>query len=148
MGIAAAAGDEIAFAYSGHSAKAQGYGCSIISTDPYYVTHGFVMQKINAVTCSKKLLTRDACVIGDSLLDCQTGSIIATALNNTKSYNDPNLTNGAWTYYFLEGAINMGKICAEDAATYAENGMKAWAAQYHLRVIPTHNDKYTGKFDK
>ena len=110
MGIAAAAGDEIAFAYSGHGAKAQGYGSSIISTDLHYVTHGFVMQKINAVTCRKKLVTLDACVIGDFLLDCQTGSIIATTSNSTNSYDAPDLTNGVWTYYFLEGAINMGKI--------------------------------------
>ena len=143
----AVAGDEIAFAYSGHGAKAPGYGSSIISTDLYYVTHGYVMQKVNAANCTKKLVTLDACVIGDFHVDTQTGMVMATASANTNSYDAPTLQNGAWTYYFIEAVEDQGKIFAEDAATYAEAGMKAWAAIYHVRVSPKHTDKYTGKFD-
>jgi len=140
-------GDEIAFAYSGHGAKAQGYGSSLISTDLYYLTHGWVMQKFNAVNCTKKHITLDACVIGNFLTDCTTGTMMALASNGTNSYDAPGLQNGAWTYYWIEAVTTQGKIYAEDAAVYAEDGMKAWAAQYHLRVSPTHSDKYTGMFD-
>ncbi|MCX6828290.1 MAG: caspase family protein [candidate division Zixibacteria bacterium] len=140
-------GDEVAFAYSGHGAKAQGYGSSLISTDLYYLTHGWVMQKFNAVNCSKKHISLDACVIGGFLTDCVNGTMMALASNSTYSYDAPDLNNGAWTYYWIEAVEDQGKIYAEDAATYAEAGMKAWAALYHLRVSPTHSDKYTGMFD-
>jgi hypothetical protein len=94
-------GDEIAFCYSGHGMKAPGYGSSIISTDLYYITHGYVMQIFNSANCTKKLVTLDACVIGDFLSDGQDGSIVATASRNSNSYDAPDLNNGAWTYYFL-----------------------------------------------
>jgi len=140
-------GDEIVFAYSGHGAKASGYGSSLISTDLYYLTHGWVMQKFNAANCSKKHITLDACVVGGFLTDCVAGTVMALASNNTYSYDAPDLHNGAWTYYWIDGVTTQGKIYAEDAAVYAEDGMKAWAAIYHLRVSPTHSDKYTGMFD-
>jgi len=143
----AAPGDEIAFAYSGHGAKAQGYGSSIISTDLWYLTHGWVMQFFNAANCSKKHFTLDACQVGDFSSNCATGTMMALASANTYSYDAPDLHNGAWTYYWIDGVENHGKIYAEDAATYAEAGMKAWASLYHLRVSPNHTDKYTGKFD-
>jgi hypothetical protein len=143
----AVSGDEIAFAYSGHGAKAPGYGSSLISTDLYYLTHGWVMQKFNAANCTKKHFTLDACVVGDFRGDCATGTMMALASTNTYSYDAPDLDNGAWTYYWIDGVTNNGKIYAEDAATYAEAGMKAWAAIYKLRVSPVHVDKYTGMFN-
>ncbi len=147
LASSASPGDEVLFAYSGHGGKAPGSGSSIISTDLYYVTHGYVMQIFNAVDCSKKLITLDACVIGDFHRDCQTGTVMATASNKTNSYDAPDLQNGAWTYYFVEAADDLGYPFAEDVADYAEDGKKAWAAQYHLRVSPKHTDKYTGMFD-
>jgi hypothetical protein len=140
-------GDEIAFAYSGHGAKAPGYGSSLISTDLYYLTHAWVMQYINAANCSKKHVTLDACVVGDFLSDCTSGMMMALASNRTNSYDAPDLKNGAWTYYWIDAVTVQGKIYAEDAATLAEDGMKAWAALYNLKVSPTHSDKYTGMFD-
>jgi hypothetical protein len=140
-------GDEIAFCYSGHGAKAPGYGSSIISTDLYYITHGYVMQIFNSVDCSKKLAAMDACVLGDFHSDCQPGTMMATASRNSDSYDAPDLQNGAWTYYFLEGVNSADLIYAEDVAAYAEDGMKAWAKPYRLRVSPIHTDKYTGMFD-
>ncbi len=140
-------GDEIAFCYSGHGAKAPGYGSSIISTDLYYVTHGYVMQYLNQVDCSKKLITLDACVIGDFHSDAMSGTMMATASNRKDSYDAPDLSNGAWTYYFLYGAENQGLVFAEDCAEYGEDGMKAWASQYRIRVDPKHSDKYDGAFD-
>ncbi len=143
----AAPGDEIAFSYSGHGAKAQGYGSSLISTDLYYLTHGWVMQFFNAANCTKKHFTLDACVVGDFRNDCANGTMMALASTSTNSYDAPNLNNGAWTYYWIDGVNNRGKIYAEDAASYAETGMKSWAATYHVRVSPAHTDKYTGMFD-
>ncbi len=140
-------GDEIAFCYSGHGAKAPGYGSSIISTDLYYVTHGYVMSYYNAVDCTKKLNTLDCCVAGDFHLDVESGTVMATASANTDSYDVPAFQNGAWTYFFLEGVEVQDIIYAEDAAEYAEAEMKAWARPYHLKVSPKHTDAYTGKFD-
>jgi hypothetical protein len=140
-------GDEIAFFYSGHGAKAPGYGSCIISTDLYYVTHGYVMSYFNAVDCSKKLCLLDACVIGDFHSDSENGTVMATASNRKDSYDAPDLHNGAWTYHYVEAAADLDMIFAEDCAVYAEDGMEAWAAQYHLRVDPKHSDKYSGMFD-
>jgi hypothetical protein len=140
-------GDEIAFSYSGHGAKAPGYGSSIISTDLYYVTHGYVMSYFNAVNCSKKLGALDACQIGDFLNDAVSGTVMATASTSCYSYDAPDLGHGAWTYFFLEGAEDLNLVFAEDCASHAESGMRAWAKIYHLRVCPSHKDMYDGSFD-
>jgi len=139
-------GDEIAFCYSGHGGRST-VGSAIISADLYYVTHGYVMSYINAVDCSKKLATLDACVIGDFNDDVVDGTFMATASDRRSSYDAPTLGHGAWTYYWLYGVENVGLIYAEDAAPYAEDGMKDWAAIYRFKVDPTHTDKYTGEMD-
>jgi hypothetical protein len=141
----AAPGDEIAFSYSGHGAKAPGYGSSIISTDLYYVTHGYVMSYFNGVDCTKKLGALDACQIGDFLNDSENGTVMATASTSCYSWDAPDLGHGAWTYFFLEGTESL--IYAEEIASYAEAGMKAWAKPYRLRVCPSHRDMYDGGFD-
>ena len=140
-------GDEIAFSYSGHGAKAPGYGSSIISTDLYYVTHGYVMSYFNSVDCSKKLATLDCCVAGDFHGDVVTGTVMATASANSDSYDVPAFQHGAWTYFFLEAVEDQELEYAEDAASYAEVEMKAWAKPYHLKATPKHTDKYAGMFD-
>ncbi len=140
-------GDEIAFGYSGHGAKYSSYGSCLISTDLYYITNGFVMQYINGANCTKKNITIDACEAGSFLNAGATGEVIATASNSTYSYDAPTLQNGAWTYYWIYAVNNAGKIYAEDAASYAETGMKAWASANHVRVSPAHTDLYTGKLD-
>jgi hypothetical protein len=140
-------GDEIAFAYSGHGAKYNPYGSCLISTDLYYITNAFVMQYINGANCTKKNITIDACQAGSFLSAGANGEVIATASNTTYSYDAPTLQNGAWTYYWLDGVNNAGKIYAEDAASYAEAGMKAWASANHVKVSPAHTDLYTGSLD-
>ena len=140
-------GDEIAFCYSGHGYDAPTYGSSIISTDLYYITHGYVMQYLNAVDCTKKLITLDACVIGDFHTDVMAGTFMATASNNSNSYDAPMFENGAWTYFFLEAAVDLDYVFAEEVAPYAEKEMKAWAKVYHLRATPIHTDAYDGSFD-
>lgn len=140
-------GDEIAFYYSGHGAKAPSYGSSLISTDLYYITHGYVMQIINSTASTKNLVAMDACVLGDFHSDVTSGMLMATASTNSDSYDAPDLKNGAWTYFFLEAHEDLGMIYGEDVATYAEAEMRAWAKPYRLRVSPKHTDRYTGMFD-
>jgi len=142
----AAPGDEVAFCYSGHGARSTA-GSAIISADLYYVTHGYVMSYFNAVDCTKKLATLDACVIGDFHADVLAGTFMATASARKYSYDAPTLEHGAWTYYWLYGVENVGLVYAEEAAPYAEDGMIAWAATYRLRVDPKHTDKYDGQMD-
>ncbi len=142
----ASPGDEVAFCYSGHGMKSS-EGSAIISADLYYITHGYVNSYFNAVDCTKKLMTLDACVIGGFHDECTDGSFYATASNRKNSYDAPDLNQGAWTYYWIEAVENQSMVYAEDVAPYAEDGMKAWAAQYRLRVDPKHTDQYTGDMD-
>ncbi|MBU8933294.1 MAG: caspase family protein [candidate division Zixibacteria bacterium] len=139
-------GDEIAFCYSGHGGKSSA-GSALISSDLYYVTHGYVMSYFNAANCTKKLVTIDACVIGGFHDDVEAGTFMATASNRKNSYDAPDLQQGAWTWYWLNGVEDQSLIFAEEAAPYAEDGMKAWAAQYRLRVDPKHSDDYDGGMD-
>ncbi|MBU2534490.1 MAG: caspase family protein, partial [Alphaproteobacteria bacterium] len=80
-------GDEVAFCYSGHGSDPSAYGSCIISADLYYVTHTYAMSYFNAINCSKKLITLDACVIGDFHDDAVTGTLCATASTTTNSYD-------------------------------------------------------------
>jgi len=138
-------GDEIVFNYSGHGVKYRGYGSCLISSDLYYVSHSLVMDIFNSANCTKKLVAIDACQIGSFLSDGDAGSFVATASNSTYSYDAPDLGNGAWTYYWLEGTDQF--TYAEDIAPYAEDGMKAWAKLHNVRVSPSHTDSYSGMFD-
>lgn len=145
---AAAPGDEIAFFYSGHGTKIKPTGgSSIISRDLYYLTHTFVMGYLNGANCTKKTINLDACVIGDFHADCRTGTVLSTASTSKYSYDAPDLQNGAWTYYFLYGAQNLGMIYNEEISTYAEAQMKIWAAAHRVKVDPKHTDMYTGDLD-
>ncbi len=144
LAAAAVPGDEVAFYYSGHGNKISD-GSAIISTDLYYITHGYIMNIVNSANCTKFFVALDACKIGSFLSDGLTGSYIATASNTTYSYDAPTLQNGAWTYYFLEGADLY--TYAEQIVPYAEAGMKAWASANRVRVSPSHTDKYTGYMD-
>jgi len=142
----AAPGDEVAFCYSGHGMKST-EGSAIISSDLYYIPHGYLMTYFNSINCTKKLVTMDACVIGGFHDDVEAGTFMATASNRKNSYDAPDLEQGAWTWYWINGVEDQNLVLAEDAAPYAEDGMKAWAAQYRLRVDPKHSDSYTGDMD-
>ena len=141
----ASPGDEIAFSYSGHGDDPRPYGSCLISTDLYYLTHGYVMQYFNAANCTKKMVAIDACDIGDFHDDCESGTHMATASDNTYSYDAPALQNGAWTYYWIEGTGT--SAFEEDIAEYARAGMKAWGKANRVRVTPKNTDMYTGWFD-
>jgi len=143
----AVAGDEIAFCYSGHGNDPREYGSCLISSDLWYLTHGWVMSFFNAVNCSKKLITIDACLVGDFHDDAMTGTLCATASTDTYSYDAYDLENGAWTYYFLAGINDQGYTFGEAVATYAEIEMIAWGSLHHAKVSPAHTDLYEGSFD-
>ncbi len=142
-------GDEIAFCYSGHGNSYQGYGSCLISTDLYYITHEYIMQFIIDANTSKKMVAIDACKAGSFNRDAINGSIVATASDKSYSYDgEPWMSNGVWTYYYIETLENLGTIFNEDAIEYAETNMKEWANSYTgIRVTPKHKDLYTGKFD-
>jgi hypothetical protein len=141
-------GDEIAFFYSGHGTKIRPTGgSSIISRDLYYLTHTYVMGYLNGANCTKKTINLDACVIGDFHLDCKTGTVLSTASTSKYSYDAADLQNGAWTYYFLYAAQNLGMIYNEEISTYAEAQMKIWATAHKVKVDPKHTDMYTGDLD-
>ncbi len=142
----ASPGDEVAFCYSGHGMKSS-EGSAIISSDLYYIPHGYLMSYFNTIDCTKKLVTMDACVIGGFHGDVESGTYMATASNRKNSYDAPDLHHGAWTYYWLNGVENQGLVFAEEAAPYADDGMKDWAAAYRLRVDPKHSDSYSGDMD-
>lgn len=142
----ASPGDEVAFCYSGHGMRSS-EGSAIISSDLYYIPHGYLMSYFNSIDCSKKLVTMDACVIGGFHADVVDGTFMATASDRKNSYDAPDLQQGAWTYYWINGVEDQNLIYAEDAAPYAESGMKDWATLYRLRVDPKHTDSYTGDMD-
>ena len=143
----ASPGDEVAFCYSGHGDDPREYGSCLISTDLYYVTQGYVMEKFNAIDCSKKIMTVDACLAGGFHDEVVVGTLMATASDNTYSYDAPEFQNGAWTHFFLEGAEDLGMVFGEDIAGYAKIEMKAWGRLYHLRTSALNTDAYTGMFD-
>jgi hypothetical protein len=105
------------------------------------------MTYFNSINCTKKLVTMDACVIGDFHSDVESGTFMATASNRKNSYDAPDLQQGAWTWYWINSVENQNLVYAEEAAPYAEDGMGAWAALYRLRVDPKHTDSYTGNMD-
>ncbi len=143
----AAPGDEVAFCYSGHGSDTSDYDACLISADLYYVTQGFVMEKFNAINCTKKLMTIDACQVGDFHDLIQTGTLMCTASDRSYSYDAPEFQNGAWTHFWLEAAEDLAIVFGEPIADYANAEMKAWAKTAHLRATPKYTDMYDGSFD-
>lgn len=143
----AAPGDEVAFCYSGHGASTSTYGACLISTDLYYVTQGFVMEKFNAIDCTKKIMTIDACQVGGFHAETVNGTLMCTASDKSFSYDAPMYENGAWTYFWLQAAVDLDMVFGEDIADYANTEMTAWGKIYHVRVTPKTTDLYTGMFD-
>ncbi len=143
----AVAGDEVFFSYSGHGTKYSNYGSCLISRDMYYLTHGYVMEKFNAISCTKKMVALDACVIGGFHGDVENGTLMATASDNTYSYDAPEFTNGAWTHFWLKAAEDLSMVYGEDISDYAKSEMKLWGRAYKLRTSPKNTDSYTGMLD-
>ncbi len=141
-------GDEIAFIYSGHGTSYSNYGSCLISTDMYYLTHDYVMEFISVTDNTKKMIAIDACLVGDFHDNSEPGMIVATASKNSYSYDgEAWMSNGVWTYYYIEALVDNGEVFNENAADHAKSEMKAWGRTYHVRVTPTNSDDYEGYFD-
>lgn len=135
--------DYVVFTYSGHGLKYRKYGSCMLSYDMYLITHKWLKSKFRNADSPHIYFTFDACEIGgfrDSITTDREG---AFASNNKLSYEDPNLGNGVFTYYQLEGWNTYNNF--EDDTTYAIQNMQNWASQYPLITVdPFFVDNYAG----
>lgn len=140
-----AAGNEIAFCYSGHGSSG-----NIISTDLYYISSAWFKTKFSATTSTKMMFCFDACQIaamGTALN--KTGRVIAVASSKTGySYDgDATMKNGVFTFYQMKAFDQLGYVYLEPDCSYAVTQMKAWGAANRVKVAPSYVDAYTGNFD-
>jgi hypothetical protein len=137
------ADDYVVFTYSGHGYNYPGYGSCIISTDLYYITHGFLESYFATAESQHIYFAFDACQIGGMQGLIQTGRVGAFASNNRYSYDgDSTMKNGVFTYYQMVGWGAYNNF--EEDSAYAVQYMKTWASTYHVRVDPFYKDSFTG----
>lgn len=139
------AGNEIAFAYSGHGSRG-----NMISADLYYLSSTWFGGMFASVGSTKMSFNFDACQIGafGTALN-KAGRVIALA-SDTKKYSYDGtaaMANGVFTYYQMLGFDVQGYIYAEDDDAYAVAQMKLWATTARVKVAPSYIDSYTGSLD-
>jgi len=137
------AGNEIAFAYSGHGSKG-----NMISADLYYVGNAWFGSMFEGVGSTKMAFSFDACQIGEfATALAADGRVIAVASDKRRySYDGtPDMQNGVFTYYQMEGFDQY--VTAEEDDAYAVAEMLAWAKTYHVKVAPSYADYYDGLLD-
>ena len=139
------AGNEIAFAYSGHGSRG-----NMISTDLYYLSSTWFGGMFTSVGSTKMSFNFDACQIGafGTALN-RAGRVIALA-SDTKKYSYDGtaaMANGVFTYYQMLGFGQQGYVYAEDDDAYAVQQMIAWAATARVKVAPSYIDSYVGSLD-
>ncbi|HPF69403.1 MAG TPA: caspase family protein [Candidatus Krumholzibacteria bacterium] len=139
------AGNEIAFAYSGHGSRG-----NMISCDLTYISSSWFGGMFAGVGSTKMAFNFDACQIGAFGTALNTpGRVIALA-SDTKRYSYDGtaaMANGVFTYYQMLGFDQQGYIYAEDDDAYAVAQMKLWASTAHVKVAPYYIDAYTGSLD-
>lgn len=139
------AGNEIAFAYSGHGSRG-----NMISTDLTYISSAWFGTMFASCTSTKMSFNFDACQIGafGTALN-KAGRVIALA-SDTKRYSYDGtaaMANGVFTYYQMLGFDQEGYIYAEPDDAYAVAQFKLWAATVHVKVAPSYIDAYVGDLD-
>lgn len=139
------AGNEIAFAYSGHGSRG-----NMISADLVYVSSAWFGGMFANVGSLKMAFNFDACQIGafGTALD-KPGRVIALA-SDTRRYSYDGtaaMANGVFTYYQMLGFDQQGYVHAEPDDAYAVAQMKAWALSVRVKVAPYYIDAYTGDLD-
>lgn len=139
------AGNEIAFAYSGHGSRG-----NMISTDLYYLSSTWFGGMFASVGSTKMSFNFDACQIGafGTALN-KVGRVIALA-SDTKRYSYDGtaaMANGVFTYYQMLGFDQQAYVFAEDDDAYAVAQMKLWAATARVKVAPSYIDAYVGSLD-
>jgi len=139
------ADDYVVFAYSGHGTSYQGYGSCIVSTDLYYMTHGYFESAFDTADSHHIYFAFDACKIGGFQGLIQTNRVGAFASNTKYSYDgDSTMKNGVFTYYQMAGWDNYNYNNFEEDASYAVQQMKTWASTYHIQVDPFYADQFAG----
>ncbi|MEA2053957.1 MAG: caspase family protein [Candidatus Thermoplasmatota archaeon] len=136
--------DYVVFTYSGHGTTYRNYGSCMISTDMWYITHGWLESKFSSADSTHIYFAFDACKIGGFKGVVTDGRVGAFASNKDYAYDgDDSMKNGVFTYYQMEGWNTYNNF--EDDAAYAVQEMEAWASQYaNVNVDPFYVDKYTG----
>ncbi len=139
------AGNEIAFAYSGHGSRG-----NMISADLYYISSTWFGGMFTTVGSTKMSFNFDACQIGafGTALN-KVGRVIALA-SDTKRYSYDGtaaMANGVFTYYQMLGFDQQGYVFAEDDDAYAVAQMKLWAQSVRVKVAPSYIDNYVGSLD-
>ena len=137
------AGNEIAFAYSGHGSRG-----NMISADLYYVSKDWFGSMFDGVASTKMAFNFDACQIGEFALTLAAeGRVIAVASDKRRySYDGtPDMQNGVFTYFQMEGFDQY--VTAEEDDAYAVAKMLAWAKTYRVKVAPSYVDYYEGLLD-
>ena len=138
--------DYVVLTYSGHGAKYRNYGSCIISSDLWYMTHGYFESFFDQADSSHIYFAFDACQIGGFQGLMETNRVGAFASNTKYSYDgDSSMENGVFTYYQMDGWDNQNFDNFEDDAAYAVQGMQDWASQYvGLSIDPFYRDNYAG----
>jgi len=135
--------DYVVFTYSGHGIKYKKHGSCMISTDLYLVPHKWFKSKFENADSPHIFFTLDACQIGGFQDSVSTNRIGAYGSNNLYSYEDPELQNGVFTYYQIEGWGTYDNF--EGDSVYAIQGMEDWASQYYnINVDPFYVDNFAG----
>lgn len=139
------AGNEIAFAYSGHGSRG-----NMVTTDLYYISSAWFGGMFTSVGSTKMSFNFDACQIGafGTALN-KVGRVIALA-SDTKRYSYDGtaaMANGVFTYYQMLGFDQVGYVFAEDDDAYAVAQMKLWASTARVKVAPYYIDNYVGSLD-
>lgn len=139
------AGNEIAFAYSGHGSRG-----NMVSTDLTYISSAWFGGMFTSVGSTKMSFNFDACQIGafGPALN-KAGRVIALA-SDTKKYSYDGtaaMANGVFTYYQMLGFDQMGYLYAENDDAYAVQQFILWASTARVRVAPSYIDSYVGSLD-
>jgi hypothetical protein len=139
------AGNEIAFAYSGHGSRG-----NMVTTDLYYISSAWFGGMFTSVGSTKMSFNFDACQIGafGTALN-KVGRVIALASDTRKYSYDGTaaMANGVFTYYQMLGFDQVGYVFAEDDDAYAVAQMKLWAATARVKVAPYYIDNFVGSLD-
>ena len=140
------AGNEIALVYSGHGSRG-----SIVTSDLYFIGSAWFGTSFANATSTKMMFTFDACQIGAMKTDlAATGRIVIVGSDDRRYTYDgtPEMANGVFTYFQMEGFDTMGYTYLEDDSQYAIDEFFAWAdALRGVRVAPSYDDSYAGDFD-
>jgi hypothetical protein len=139
------AGNEIAFAYSGHGSRG-----NMVTTDLTYISSAWFGGMFTSVGSTKMSFNFDACQIGafGTALN-KAGRVIALA-SDTKKYSYDGtaaMANGVFTYYQMLGFDQMAYIYAENDDAYAVQQFILWAATARVKVAPSYIDSYVGSLD-